>query len=82
MQVKVSEAKAQLSDLVRRAEAGEEVILTRHGRPVVRLVPVAAAVDRCDVIAISAASLTEALIASGGRKPENVAVLTAPGRLT
>jgi len=39
MKVTVSEAKAQLTDLVRRAEAGEEVILTRHGQPAVRLVP-------------------------------------------
>jgi len=28
-----------LLDLVRRAEAGEEVVLTRHGESVVRLVP-------------------------------------------
>jgi len=41
MQVNVTEAKGQLLDLVRRAEAGEEVILTRHGAQVVRLVPVA-----------------------------------------
>lgn len=41
MDVSVSEAKAQLTELVRRAEAGEEVVLTRHGRGVVRLVPVA-----------------------------------------
>jgi prevent-host-death family protein len=39
--IPVSDAKAQLTDLVRRAEAGEEVILTRHGNPAVRLVPVA-----------------------------------------
>lgn len=38
MQVPVSEAKAQLAELVRRAEAGEEVILTRRGHPAVRLV--------------------------------------------
>lgn len=41
MDVPVSEAKGQLTELVRRAESGEEVILTRFGRPVVRLVPVA-----------------------------------------
>jgi prevent-host-death family protein len=41
MRVSVSEAKAQLTDLVRRAEAGDEVILTRRGEPTVRLVPVA-----------------------------------------
>ena len=40
MQVTVSEAKGRLTDLVRRAEAGEEVVLTRHGQAAVRLVPV------------------------------------------
>lgn len=40
MQVSVSEAKGQLTDLVRRAEAGDEIVLTRHGRAAVRLVPV------------------------------------------
>ena len=40
MDVPVSEAKAQLTDLVKRAEAGEDVILTRHGQPAVKLVPV------------------------------------------
>ena len=39
MHVPVSEAKAQLTDLVRRAEAGEEVVLTRRGRPAARIVP-------------------------------------------
>lgn len=40
MQISVSEAKAQLTELIRRAEAGDEVILTRHGQAAVRLVPV------------------------------------------
>ncbi|MDM7946158.1 MAG: type II toxin-antitoxin system Phd/YefM family antitoxin [Oceanibaculum nanhaiense] len=40
MKVSVSDAKAQLTDLVKRAEAGDEIILTRHGHEVVRLVPV------------------------------------------
>ncbi|WP_247410834.1 type II toxin-antitoxin system prevent-host-death family antitoxin, partial [Bradyrhizobium sp. 23] len=31
MRVSVTDAKGQLTDLVRRAEAGDEVILTRHG---------------------------------------------------
>jgi prevent-host-death family protein len=35
------EAKTQLSRLVERAEAGEDVILQRNGKPVVRLVPIA-----------------------------------------
>jgi prevent-host-death family protein len=40
MNVPISEAKAHLTDLVRRAEAGDEIVLTRHGHPVVRLTPV------------------------------------------
>jgi len=40
MRISVSEAKGQLTDLVRRAEAGDEIILTRLGQPAVRLVPV------------------------------------------
>jgi prevent-host-death family protein len=35
----ISEAKAQLSALVERALAGEEVIIGRAGKPSVRLVP-------------------------------------------
>lgn len=46
MNVSVSEAKAQLTDLVRRAENGEEIVLTRHGHPVVTLTPVALAPRR------------------------------------
>jgi len=37
MHLTVTEAKARLTELVKRAEAGEEVVLTRHGREVVRL---------------------------------------------
>ncbi|MEO8685510.1 MAG: type II toxin-antitoxin system prevent-host-death family antitoxin [Devosia sp.] len=40
MEISVSDAKAQLTDLVRRAEAGEEVVLTRHGQAVATLNPV------------------------------------------
>jgi prevent-host-death family protein len=40
MQISVTNAKAQLTELVRRAEAGDEIVLTRHGQPAVRLVPV------------------------------------------
>lgn len=45
MRVSVSDAKGQLTELVRRAEAGDEVILTRHGSAAVRLVPVKPATD-------------------------------------
>ena len=39
MQVSVSDAKGQLTELVRRAEAGADIVLTRHGKPVARIVP-------------------------------------------
>ena len=35
------EAKTKLSQLVERAEAGEDVVITRNGKPVARLIPVA-----------------------------------------
>jgi len=53
MQLAITDAKARLTDLVRRAEAGEEVVLTRHGHAVVRLVAMHAkpsAKSRAEVI--------------------------------
>jgi prevent-host-death family protein len=46
MQVSVTDAKGQLTELVRRAQSGDEVVLTRHGHAAVRLVPVNAVPDR------------------------------------
>jgi prevent-host-death family protein len=46
MKISVTEAKGQLTELVRRAEKGDEIVLTRHGHPAVRLVPVKAPLDR------------------------------------
>ena len=40
MNISVSSAKGHLTELVRRVEEGEEVILTRHGHAVARLEPV------------------------------------------
>jgi prevent-host-death family protein len=42
------EAKTHLSSLLERVERGEEVLITRHGKAVARLVPAAAA-DRAAV---------------------------------
>ncbi len=42
-QVPVKEAKAKLTELLRAAEAGERIVLTRHGKPVADLVPHASA---------------------------------------
>lgn len=39
-EVNVHEAKTHLSRLLARVEAGEEILISRAGRPVARLVPV------------------------------------------
>jgi prevent-host-death family protein len=38
--ISLADAKAQLSDLIERAMRGEDVRITRRGKPVARLVPV------------------------------------------
>ena len=40
------EAKTHLSEYVARAERGEEVIITRHNKPVAKIVPMSAAPAR------------------------------------
>jgi prevent-host-death family protein len=34
------EAKTHLSELLEKVEAGEEIVITKHGAPVAKLVPV------------------------------------------
>jgi prevent-host-death family protein len=41
VQVGMHEAKTKLSQLVERAESGEDIVITRNGTPVARLSPVA-----------------------------------------
>jgi prevent-host-death family protein len=36
--IPIHQAKTQLSELIRAVEQGEDVVLTRHGKPVARLV--------------------------------------------
>ena len=43
--VNLYEAKTQLSQLVESAAAGEEIIIAKAGKPVARLVPLAAALE-------------------------------------
>lgn len=45
LRIGVFEAKSRLSELLSLVENGEEVMITKHGRPLARLVP-AAPVDR------------------------------------
>jgi prevent-host-death family protein len=63
MQISVTDAKGQLTELVRRAERGDEIVLTRHGHAVVRLVPVKVPLDRK-----SRRALLEELRISGSAK--------------
>ena len=59
MQFTVTEAKAKLTELVKRAEDGEEIVLTRHGHAIVRLVAVkrpSGVQDRRSIIAQARAS--------------------------
>jgi prevent-host-death family protein len=42
-QIGMHEAKTRLSQLVKRAESGEEIVIARNGTPAVRLVPVRSA---------------------------------------
>jgi prevent-host-death family protein len=48
MRIPVTEAKAQLTDLIRRAEAGEDITLPRHDQDVARIVPVITAAMRAE----------------------------------
>lgn len=63
MRISVSEAKGQLTELVRRSEEGDEIVLTRHGQPVARLVPIKAVPDRA-----ARRKLLESVRASGAGK--------------
>lgn len=42
----IAEIKDKLSELIGRVERGEEIVITRHGRPVAKLSGVAAALKK------------------------------------
>jgi len=39
MSVGAYDAKSRLSELLDRVEKGEQIVITRHGKPIARLVP-------------------------------------------
>ena len=39
MDVSIAEAKNRLPELIRAVEQGEEVVITRHGKPVAQIAP-------------------------------------------
>lgn len=59
LSVPIHQAKGQLSELIRAAEQGEQVVLTRHGKPVVRLVAEVADMDEVERERVAAQALTD-----------------------
>jgi len=51
MLINVHEAKSQLSKLIAAAEAGDDVIIARNGKPTVKLVPLRASQFRFGALA-------------------------------
>lgn len=39
MDISVAEAKRRLPELIRAVEAGEKIVITRHGKPVAQIAP-------------------------------------------
>ena len=74
MSVGVFEAKTTLSALLERVEAGEEIVITRRGVPVARLVPPAG-----DDLAAALAVLADARSRSRSG-PESLRELIEEGR--
>jgi prevent-host-death family protein len=58
------EAKNTLGALLDRVEQGEEIIITRHGKPVARLAPCATAIDQG-----AAQAVLTRMSASAGARP-------------
>ena len=74
MQVNVLEAKNRLSELIRSAEAGEDVIIANRGRAVVRLVPVAKAAET----SMQVPPMADARVEEGGNFAAVLAVIQKP----
>ena len=48
MRTTLREAKAKLSEMVKRASRGEEVVITVHGKEAAKLVPVPKSIKKID----------------------------------
>ena len=68
--IPLADAKARLSEIVDRVEAGEAIRITRRGKPVVQLTKVAGSKKAVDVAALRA--LTESMTAQA--EPAEVTV--------
>lgn len=79
--VSAVEAKARFSDCVRRAEQGETVLITRHGKAVAALVA-ARDVERLDRLRAAGPAAGLAGLAGGWRGSANLARVLAESRRT
>jgi prevent-host-death family protein len=65
--ISLFDAKNRLSALVDQVEEGQEVTITRRGKPVARLVPVAAEIDRSRHAVERLRALRETIAKQGAR---------------
>jgi prevent-host-death family protein len=74
--VSVADAKSRFSEYVRRAEAGDVVVLSRHGRPVAALIP-AEDVDQFDRLRAAGPGKGLVSLAGGWKGSEDLVGLLA-----
>ena len=74
--VKIGEAKARFSELVAKAEAGEEIIIARGHEPVARLVRL----PRPDAFSAVIAEVKAARTARAATRPEELMAWRDEGR--
>lgn len=63
MQASVHDAKTNLSKLIDAAERGEQVVITRHGKPAVQLVPASKSAVQFGSLKTKLAPPTDAFLA-------------------
>jgi len=79
-QVSVAEAKNRLSELIVRVEAGEEISVTRHGRPVAKLIAAGATDDDISQRARVAEAFRQlAALRSGARLEDDLKTVAREG---
>lgn len=69
MDVSVRELKARLSEYLRRVQRGEEVMITHHGRPIGRIVPVGEAPERAEAAVLRKLRRIPGIRMGSGGKP-------------
>lgn len=76
MDIPISSAGPELDELVRRAEAGEDIVLTRNGEPAVRLSPMPPPSRWRDLPPESRRAALDAIVAQAQEKLKSVPAMT------